>query len=104
MADSSIFVMSSHHEGFPSVLLEAQSKGLPCVSFAFKEGPAEIIDDGVNGFLVEAENVEALAEKLYQLMNDQTLRESFSRMAQKDLARFKPERVLQDWDRMLSTL
>ena len=36
--------------------MEAQAKALPCVSFDCKEGPAELIDNGINGYLIEEGN------------------------------------------------
>lgn len=51
--NASFFCMSSRFEGLPMVLLEAQSYGLPIVSFDCDTGPAELIDDGENGFLVD---------------------------------------------------
>ena len=104
MADSSIFVLSSRYEGFVLVLLEAQAIGLPCVSFNCKEGPAEIIDDGVNGFLVEPLNVDSLAEKIRTLMENEELRKQFSRKSTKDLGRFERKQIMDKWDKLLSEL
>ncbi len=50
--ESSIFVLSSRHEGLPLVLIEALSQGALCVSLDIETGPNEIITDGVDGFLV----------------------------------------------------
>ncbi len=50
---ASFFCMSSRFEGLPMVLLEAQSYSLPIVAFDCDTGPAEIIQDNVNGKLVE---------------------------------------------------
>lgn len=102
--NSSIFVLASRYEGFVLVLLEAQAKGLPCVSFNCKEGPSEIIDDGVNGYLVEAGNVKALAENLLKLIESNELREKFGSMAQKDLYRFDIENVMPKWERLIDSL
>ena len=74
------------------VLLEAQAKGLPCVSFGCKQGPSEIIGDGVNGFLVEPNNVDEFAKKLFTLMQDKALREKFSQNSHKDLYRFNTKK------------
>lgn len=98
---SSVFVLSSRYEGFVLVLLEAQSKGLPCVSFKCREGPEEIIDDGVNGFLAEKENTGDLAKKLTRLMKDRSLRVRFGEHAHKDLKRFEAESVLDSWEELL---
>lgn len=100
----SIFVLTSHFEGFGLVLIEAQAKGLPCVSFDCHEGPSEIISDGINGFLVPEGDVEGLTEKLGELMKDKTLRESFSKNSRKDLERFHPDTVTKNWLEFLESL
>lgn len=102
--NSSIFVLASRYEGFVLVLLEAQAKGLPCISFNCKEGPSEIIDDGTNGYLVEEGNVGALAESLLKLIENNELREKFGNMAQKDLHRFDIENVMPKWEELLNSL
>lgn len=77
MSESSGFILSSRYEGFVLVLLEAQAKGLPCVSFDCKEGHAEIITDGVNGYLSENGNVDELANKMKMIMNNAEIRKNF---------------------------
>lgn len=101
MRSSSLFVLSSRYEGFVLVLLEAQSKGLPCVSFNCKEGPAEVIDNGVNGFLAEDGNIKDLAQKMQMVMYNDKLRKSFSEKAQKDLGRFRVDLIINKWAGLL---
>lgn len=72
--DASIFALSSRYEGLPMVLLEAQAAGLPIVSFTCKCGPKDVVEDGVSGFLVEEGDVDALADRLLTLINDEKLR------------------------------
>ena len=69
--NASIYVLSSRHEGFGLVLLEASTMSLPLIAFDCPNGPREIIEDGVNGYLVESENVEKLAERLIVMMKDE---------------------------------
>lgn len=67
---ASFFCMSSRFEGLPMVLLEAQSYGLPIVSFDCDTGPAEIITHGNNGYLVECFDTNDLIfylKKLFQI-------------------------------------
>ena len=60
LQSAKIFVLTSEHEGFPNVLLEANALGIPVVAFACLGGINEIIEEDVNGFMVENGNKEEL--------------------------------------------
>jgi glycosyltransferase involved in cell wall biosynthesis len=79
--DNDIWVMSSRWEGLSIALLEAFSSGIPVIATNVGSN-AEVIDDNVNGLLVEKENPEQLAEALFKLIKDVKLRETFSSNAQ----------------------
>lgn len=64
---ASFFCMSSRFEGLPMVLLEAQSYGLPIVSFDCDTGPAEIISHGFNGYLIKPDDICDLGMTLKKL-------------------------------------
>ncbi|MBS7124188.1 MAG: glycosyltransferase, partial [Coprobacillus sp.] len=102
--NSSVFVLSSRYEGFVLALMEAQAKALPCVSFDCKEGPAELIDNGINGYLIEEGNEREFSEKLLELLLDEKLRKKFSENSRKDLDRFNIEKIIEKWNRLIVTL
>jgi glycosyltransferase involved in cell wall biosynthesis len=58
------FVLSSHAEGFGNVLVEAMGCGTPVIATNCEHGPAEILDDGRYGVLVEPRNAQALADAM----------------------------------------
>ena len=62
MKRADLFVLTSEHEGFPNVLLEANSLGTPVVAFACPGGITEIIEEGVNGLSVTNGDVLALVK------------------------------------------
>ncbi|RSX56690.1 glycosyltransferase [Bifidobacterium samirii] len=78
---ASLLLMTSRYEGFPMVLLEAQSKGLPVVAFDCDTGPAEIIDDGANGYLIPQDDDALFAERTLTLMRSRDLQDRFATAA-----------------------
>lgn len=77
-----IFVLFSHGEGYPNVLMESLSMGVPSIaSNCPVGGPADMIVDGENGFLVESENEKALGDKLISLVSNNSLKQNFSKNA-----------------------
>jgi glycosyltransferase involved in cell wall biosynthesis len=73
-----IFVLPSLTEGLPNVILESFASAKPVISTSVG-GVPEIIDDGVNGILVPAENSELLGDKMYELINSPILREEYGK-------------------------
>lgn len=71
-ADIFVFPTYYHNECFPLVLLEAMQYGKVCIATA-EGGIADIVNDGVTGFLVEKQNSEQLVEKIGCLMSDKDL-------------------------------
>ena len=96
-ASSSIYVMTSHFEGLPMVLIEAQSVGLPAVSYMCSSGPRDIITDGKDGFLVELYDQETFAERLRTLMQDEELRRSMGQAAEVASHRYDLDVIMPQW-------
>ena len=94
---SSVFVMTSRHEGLPMVLIEAMTCGLPLVSFDCECGPREIIQNGENGFLIPTFDIDGFADKLMRLMSDRQMREMMG-IKGKDMSdRYAVEPIMQQW-------
>lgn len=95
---SDIFVLSSDYEGQPNVLLEAMNSGLACVSTNCDFGPPEIIEDGVNGLLVEVGNAQCLANAVGELIENPEKRKALGLRAQQSIKEnFTHEVVLKKW-------
>jgi glycosyltransferase involved in cell wall biosynthesis len=73
-----VLVQSSFTEGLPNILLEALACRVPVVATAVG-GTPEIIEDGVNGFLVKAGDSTALANRIADLLASERLREKMGR-------------------------
>lgn len=95
---ASIYCMSSRFEGLPMVLLEAQSFGLPIVSFDCDTGPAELIEENITGYLVEPENIDELSLKINAMINlDQETYLKMSECAKENINNFKVSEIIKNW-------
>lgn len=103
MINSSIFILSSRWEGFVLVLMEAMECGLPSVCFNCPEGPSEIIEDGINGFLVPRENIKIMAEKVIALAKDKEKRIRIGKNAHQSLDKYSSDAIYQKWSVILKS-
>ena len=62
-ADCDVVVLTSQYEGMPNALIEAIGCGIPVVSYDCPIGPSEIIEDGVNGFIIDQDDTDEFAQK-----------------------------------------
>ena len=104
LSQGSVFVLSSRFEGFGIVVVEAMSKGLAVVSFDCPRGPGEIIDDGRDGVLVPAGDVEALSRALLDVVGDEERRRALGAAALETARRYDPKTVGADYAALLDDL
>lgn len=71
-----VFVLSSFFEGFGNVIVETMALGVPVVATDCPSGPAEIIQDRVNGLLVPVQDYRTMADAITRLLVDKELRDS----------------------------
>jgi glycosyltransferase involved in cell wall biosynthesis len=81
LSEAKIFVLPSLKEGFPNSLIEAMSLPIACISSNCIAGPADIIENGINGILVEPASVEQLSKALDLLIQNESLRQKISNKA-----------------------
>jgi glycosyltransferase involved in cell wall biosynthesis len=97
LGGASIYAMTSHEEGFPMVLVEAMTKGVPPVSMDCPRGPAEIIVDHRNGRLTPDGDIGAFSSALLDVINDDGRRAEMGRAALEDARQYTPEVIAGRW-------
>lgn len=94
---AAMYVMTSRTEGFGLVLTEAKSCNLPTLAYDIDFGPREIIDNNVSGYLVEAFDSNAMAEKICELIENEEKRVLFSKRAKDNCEKFTKEAFISKW-------
>ncbi|SNR76063.1 glycosyltransferase family 4 protein [Lutibacter flavus] len=102
--ESAIFVLPSRSEGFGMVLIEAMSFGVPCVAFDCPHGPADIIKDKEDGFLIKDGNNLQFSEALINLIENINLRRKMGQAAKINVARYSPDKIMPIWDSLFKSL
>lgn len=101
---AAIYVMTSRSEGFGLVITEAQSFHLPVVAFDVPYGPRNLIAHEKNGFLINAFDIDNMAEKINLLIDNVKMRRDFSSCAAKDLHLYTKDAVAKQWVEVLGDL
>lgn len=100
----SIAAVTSSLESFGMTIVEAMRCGVPVVSTDCPHGPGEIIEDGVDGRLVPVGDVDAIADALLSLIEDDELRRRTGRAALAASARFDPARIAERHEAVFTEL
>lgn len=101
LQNSDIYLMTSDQEGFPNALSEAMAIGLPSIAFECHEGLRDLIDDGINAYLVPSKNIELMAERVITLIKDKRLRCTFSENAKLVSEKFSVSGVGDIWEELI---
>lgn len=101
--NASMFLLTSRYEGFGLVLAEAMQCGVPCISFDCPYGPADIIDSGKNGIIVENGNIEKFANAVLKLIDDEELRKNLGQAAKEKAKAYLPETIMPQWINLFNT-
>lgn len=104
LRDASFYIMSSRFEGFPMVLIEAQSQGLPIVSFDCPNGPSDIINNGVNGILVENQNKDALYEGICYMIEHPEERKAMGEKSLENVNQYSTVVICNMWQKLFDEI
>ena len=98
-----IFVLPSRWEAFGNVIIEAMSLGLPTVCFDIHGGPQEIIQNRVNGILIEYCNIEEMANTLNDLIINKKLYKDISSKSLLVKDQFSVDKIGVKWEKLLKS-
>lgn len=99
------FLLASDYEGMPNALMEALAMGVPCVTTDCPcGGPAELIEDGVNGLLVRVGDADGMARAVIRLAKDPEERRRICVEAGSRALGLRPEKVFPRWRELMASV
>jgi glycosyltransferase involved in cell wall biosynthesis len=103
LASAEVVTLTSRFEGLPRVLVEARAAGVPVVAMAV-DGVVEVVQHGVNGYLVAPGDVAGLAARVGEILGDTALRASLAANAPHGLEEFEREAMVRQQEELYSRL
>lgn len=92
-----VFVLTSKYEGLPMVLIEAQSFGVPIISYDCPNGPKDIVQNEYNGFLIKNQDIDQLAQKMVYIAKSPEIIERFKEHSLVNAENFKENKIIEIW-------
>ncbi|MCI5066385.1 glycosyltransferase, partial [bacterium] len=100
--EASVLLSTSRYEGFPNVILEAMSFGLPIVATDCPGATQELVTDGVQGELVPVGDLRALRVALRRVLDSESLRRSMGENGKKAAQRYDHSTIMSRWNMLFS--
>ena len=101
---ASLFVLSSDFEGFPNVLLEAMSMGLPVISTDFPTGVAKELIKDENGIIVPVNDSNAMSKAIIRIMNDSVLRDMMRKKNVYVRDKYDANKIVDQWLKLVQEI
>lgn len=102
--NSSILVSTSLFEPFGLVIPEAMSCGLPVVVYDCLYGPADVVTDNEDGFLISDRNIDAFIEKICQLIEHEDLRREMGKVGILSTKRYSADIIMPKWKALFENI
>lgn len=101
IAKAKVVLMTSEQECFPLVILEANSVGIPVISFDCPTGPRNIIHHKTDGILVEFNNCDSFVKELVVFDNDKIYQKQLSEKAKENADKYSIEVIMNKWNELI---
>lgn len=101
ISKAKVVLMTSEQECFPLVILEANSVGIPVISFDSPTGPRNIIHHKTDGILVEYNNCDSFVKELIAFDNDVIYQKHLSKNAKENAAKYSVEVIMNKWNELI---
>ncbi len=98
---SKIFAFTSSSEGFPNVIGEAMSAGLPVIAYDCIAGPSDLIDNEKTGYLVKTHDISSFKNCLETLIKDENLRNKFGIQGKLKIQNFSVHKISREFEKII---
>lgn len=100
----SLYILPSYEEAFGLTLLESSAYGIPSLAFSSAEGAQEIINNGIDGYLIENRDKEKMAKLAIELLNNKTKLSSLGHEARLKAENYSYDNIRNTWLGIISDI